>query len=135
MSESGTSFAASGLPALVPSSAGDVEDSKLRDLLKRCSPATLVAARHYRRTRRKEYVSPIVFGVISRYVSREREGMFERPADELRLVEDLGLDSLSMIEISMTLEDALMVSLNDEKLRHLKTLGDVDRFACSCLPK
>lgn len=133
MSDSGTSFAASSLPGLVPSSPHEAEDSKLRDLLKRCSPATLAAARHYRRTRRKEYVSPIVLGVISRYVGRDHEDVIKRPHEDLRLVEDLGLDSLSMIEISMTLEDTLQVSLNEERLRHLKTLGDVDRYAQTCL--
>jgi acyl carrier protein len=55
--------------------------------------------------------------------------LLQSPRDDLRLSEDLGLDSLSLIEISMTLEDVLQVSLSEDKLRHLRTLGDISRYA------
>jgi 3-hydroxyacyl-[acyl-carrier-protein] dehydratase len=133
MSESGSSYAASGLQAMMPSTGRTLADQDLRDLLKRCPPETLTAALRYRRTKNPDCVPIVVAGVISRYLSREKAATFMAPRDEMRLVEDLGLDSLSLIEISMNLEDALAVTLSDEHLRQLKTLGDVKQLTCACL--
>ena len=41
------------------------------------------------------------------------------------MYEDLGMDSLTMLEIVMLIEQTLMVSIDNEELRDLRTLGDV----------
>lgn len=102
-------------------------------LLRRCSQPAQQAARRYRQTRQPSEVPTIVKGVISHYVEQDRLSLLEQPTDDLRLIEDLGLDSLSMIEISMTLEDAFEITLSENQLRKLETLGDVNNFAWSCL--
>ncbi|MFI5337346.1 MAG: phosphopantetheine-binding protein [Opitutales bacterium] len=102
-------------------------------MLKRCPVATLEAARQFRRTRSTAAVPEIVQGVIARHVDRERQGVLQPPRSDLRLVEDLGLDSLSLIEISITLEDVFEVRLSDERLRRLQTLGEVERYAAEHL--
>ena len=45
--------------------------------------------------------------------------------DSLRMYEDLGMDSLTMLEIVMLIEQTLKVSIDNEELRDLRTLGDV----------
>ena len=55
-------------------------------------------------------------------------GRLTGPADHLRLIEDLGLDSLTMMEIMIKVEDILHVTVSDEELRHFRTLGDVRQF-------
>ncbi len=42
-----------------------------------------------------------------------------------RLVEDLGADSLDVVELVMTFEDEFGVSLPDEDVAKMKTVGDV----------
>lgn len=45
--------------------------------------------------------------------------------DDSKLVEDLGADSLDMVEMLMTLEDEFGVSISDEDALNLKTVADI----------
>ena len=42
-----------------------------------------------------------------------------------RLVEDLGADSLDVVELIMALEDEFGVSLPDDDIATMKTVGDI----------
>ncbi len=44
---------------------------------------------------------------------------------ESRLEEDLGADSLTLVEIGMALEDRFNLALPDERLERVRTVGDV----------
>jgi 3-hydroxyacyl-[acyl-carrier-protein] dehydratase len=48
---------------------------------------------------------------------------------ELRLVEDLALDSLTLMEIIILVEEVLIVSISNEAARALRTVEDVRAFA------
>lgn len=45
--------------------------------------------------------------------------------DDSKLVEDLGADSLDMVEMLMTLEDEFGISISDEDALNLKTVADI----------
>ncbi len=45
-----------------------------------------------------------------------------------RLVEDLGADSLDVVELIMAFEDEFSVSLPDEDIATMKTVGDVVNY-------
>ena len=45
--------------------------------------------------------------------------------DSSKIVEDLGADSLDMIEMLMSLEEQFGISVSDEEAEKLKTVGDV----------
>ena len=45
-----------------------------------------------------------------------------------RLVEDLGADSLDMIEMLMTLEEKFGITIPDEKTSELKTVADIASY-------
>ena len=47
---------------------------------------------------------------------------------EASLTEDLEADSLDAVELNMALEDACGVSIPDEELAHLKTVGDIYNY-------
>jgi 3-hydroxyacyl-[acyl-carrier-protein] dehydratase len=104
------------------------DDARLREALKRCSPSTLDAARAFRATGDYAQLPVIVTGVIERFVERELRAKLTSPSAELRLIEDLGLDSLTMMEIVILTEDVLPVTINNDELRHLRTLGNVTEF-------
>lgn len=40
-------------------------------------------------------------------------------------IEDLGADSLDIIDLIMTLEDELKLEISDEKSKHIKSIQDV----------
>lgn len=45
-----------------------------------------------------------------------------------RLVEDLGADSLDIVELIITFEDEFGISLPDEEVAKMKTIGDVVNY-------
>lgn len=47
---------------------------------------------------------------------------------EASLTEDLEADSLDAVELNMALEEACGVSIPDEKLANLKTVGDIFNY-------
>ncbi len=109
------------------------DEDALRETLKRCPPSTIEAALAFRRTSDPVHVPAIVLGIIARFVERERrDQLLAAPSTDacagLRLVQDLGLDSLTLMEIVLLAEDVLPVTINNDELRHLRTLGDVQVF-------
>ncbi len=107
----------------------DAESEKmLGEALKRCSGATLVAAREFRRTGKLEYLPTVIIGIVERFVETDLRGKLKSPRDDLRLIEDLNIDSLTMMEIIILAEEVLPISINNEDLRFLRTLGDVQAF-------
>ena len=44
---------------------------------------------------------------------------------ESKIVEDLGADSLDVVEMLMSVEDKFNVSVSDEEAVNLKTVGDI----------
>ena len=44
---------------------------------------------------------------------------------QAKLTDDLGADSLDAVELNMALEDALGVSIPDEEMVNMKTVGDM----------
>ena len=109
------------------------DETRLCEALKRCSPLTRDAACQFQRTGDFEHVPVIVRGVIERYIERDRRATLHAVGPTLRLVEDLGIDSLTMMEIVMLAEEALPLTISNEELRHLRTLGEVEQFVVSKL--
>ena len=103
------------------------DESALRDSLKRCSPATIEAAIAYRKTNEASHLPAVIIGVIERFVEPDLRSKLKAADDELRLVEDLGVDSLTMMEIVILVEDVLQMQINNEDLRNLRTVGDLPR--------
>lgn len=57
------------------------------------------------------------------------------PADEVTsdksFVDDLDIDSLSMVEIAVQAEDRFGVKIPDDELANLKTVGDAVRYVAA----
>lgn len=104
------------------------DEVAMRESLKRCSAATVEAAVQFRRTRDVALLPTIVLGVIERFVELELRPKLREGDDDLRLVEDLGVDSLTMMETVMLVEEVLQMQTNNDELRNLRTVGDVKTF-------
>jgi acyl carrier protein len=104
------------------------DDALLRESLKRCSASTFEAASQFRKTKNTEHLPAIILGIIERFVEPDLRAKLRDPDDDLRLIEDLGIDSLTMMEIVILVEEVLQMSINNEELRHLRTIGDVKQF-------
>jgi acyl carrier protein len=49
------------------------------------------------------------------------------------ILDDLGADSLDVVELVMTLEDAFDIEVPDDAVEEMRTIGDVQRFVESHL--
>ena len=103
-------------------------DAPLRELLKRCSPGTYEAAYRFRATGGCEHLPVVVRGILERFVAPGRRAKLRLTGVDLRLVEDLGVDSLTMIEIVSLAEEVFEVSIDNDDLGRLRTLGDITGF-------
>jgi len=99
-----------------------------RDVLRRCSAPTRAAAREFRRTRSTDQLPAIIHGLIEHYVERGARAKLQRGDDSLRLVEDLAIDSLTMLEIVFVAEEVLEITIDNEQLRPFRTVGDIKQF-------
>ena len=118
-------------PAPPPAGDGQSAESPeqaLRNALKRCPPATVEAALQFRATREPSLVPAIVLGIIERYVEPDLRPRLRVNTDDARLVEDLGIDSLTMMEIVILAEEVLQMHIQNDELRNLRTVGDVKVF-------
>jgi 3-hydroxyacyl-[acyl-carrier-protein] dehydratase len=104
------------------------DEASLRETLKRCSASTFEAACQFRKTGNPEHLPVIIFGVIERFVESGLRGKLKESSDDLRLAEDLGIDSLTMMEIVMQVEEILQITINNQELRALRTIGEVRQF-------
>jgi acyl carrier protein len=109
-------------------SARPCAEEELREALRHCSAATFAAACRFRLQGDAAQLPAIILGLIERHVEPDLRAKLREPDDSLRLVEDLGLDSLTMIEIATLAEDVFRVSISAKELCTLRTVGDFKQF-------
>jgi 3-hydroxyacyl-[acyl-carrier-protein] dehydratase len=104
------------------------QETRLRESFKRCSPETVEAILRFRNQRDLGAVIVVVNGVIERYLKLEPGETLATKPDCTKLGEDLGIDSLTMLEIVMAIEEALDFRIEDSEARAIRTLGDVRQY-------
>jgi len=100
----------------------------LREQLKRCSPDTIAAALQFRATGDPAGVSVIVLGILERFLDPDMRPRLRAGGDSLRIFDDLGIDSLTMVEVVMLVEEVLQIKINNDELRDLRTVGDIKTY-------
>lgn len=114
------------LPKSLSDQISSAED--LRTKLKRCRPEVIEAALAFRHTRNPALLPIVVVGVIERFVEPEHRHQLRTGNDRLKLTEDLGLDSLTLMEIVLLTEEVFHISISADEFRHLCTLGEIKQF-------
>lgn len=103
-------------------------ESDIREALKRCPETAIQAAIAFNTSRDPELVPTIVLGIIERFVEPDMRPAIREADDNTRLLEDLGIDSLLMVEIVMMVEETLAIQIENEELRNLRSLGDIKAY-------
>lgn len=101
---------------------------QVSELMRRCPETSVQDAISFQTERDPALVPSIVLGIIERFVEPEMRPKVAEARDDTRLFDELGIDSLIMVEIVMTIEQVLDVSAPDEELRELRTIGDVKHY-------
>lgn len=104
------------------------EIADIRTSLKRCSQETIDATLRFRESNNPEEIPTVIYGIIERYLPPESNVSLKNADDSTSLMEDLGIDSLTMLEIVLSIEEALGISIPTEELREIRTLGDAKNY-------
>ncbi len=129
MIEPAPSDSVSAAPAgYVPKPFSSEDEVALRDSLRRCSEGTVEAAITFRKTGALEQLPVIIIGLVERFLDPELRPRLASNNDDLRMIDDLGIDSLTMMEIVMLVEETVGMSISNDELRNLRTLGDIKIF-------
>ena len=65
---------------------------------------------------------------IKEIVAEKLEVGIDQVTDEAKFIDDLGADSLDVVELIMTLEDEFDVEITDEQAEKIITVGDAIDF-------
>ncbi len=115
--------------AMPPKQLAEGDEAALRESLRRCSEKTVEAAIAYRQTGSPKHIPAIIIGILERFVEPDlRPRLAADDSDELRVIEDLGLDSLTMMEIVMLVEEVTQTRIENDELRNLVSIGDIKTF-------
>lgn len=70
----------------------------------------------------------MVFEKLKEIIALQLDIDGETLTPETKILEDLGTDSLDVVEMLMSVEDEFNVEIPDEKIEDLKTIGDVVEY-------
>lgn len=101
--------------------------------LKRCSEATVAAALRFEESRDLDELPAIILGVLERDAANPKPEGIAAATDDSRLIEDIGMDSFGMIEVVMTAEEVLGITVATQEMNGIRTLGDLKTFLRSKL--
>ncbi len=104
------------------------EIQELKESLRRCPEGTFEAALAYRKSGDPEQVPIIVMGIVERFLEPELRPKLNEGDDSLRLIEDLGVDSLTMMEIVILVEETVSISFDNQELREIRTIGEIKNY-------
>lgn len=70
----------------------------------------------------------MVFEKIKEILAAQLDVDAEEMALDTKIADDLGADSLDVVELLMAIEDEFSVEIPDEEIEKLKTIGDVVEY-------
>ena len=108
--------------------AKQIMNDRVEEELRRAPAGTREALQAFKQNGKIEDLEAFVRGIIGRNIDDEFLEVLENAEPSTRFIEDLGIDSLTMVEIAMTLEEALDVELLDEDLQELATLREMRNY-------
>ncbi len=110
-----------------PSDAAD-RRTEIKQALRRCEPAAIAAALRFQETRSPADVEPVIHGLITREMPEETTIELASAPGTTRLIEDIGLDSLGLMEIVMAAEEVFGITIENHELRSIATLDQLNHF-------
>ena len=106
----------------------DPREQDIIRALKRCNEACIAAAVRFQTSRDAGDLALIIEGVLERDLPDTHTSALATATDATRLVEDLGMDSFGMMEVVMTAEEVFGISVANQELREVTTLGTLKTF-------
>lgn len=99
-----------------------------RQTLKRCPDGTLEALVLFRESGDPDALNTFVIGCIKRHTEDEYHHLLDSGSEDISFIDDLGIDSMTMMEIVMMVEECLEIQIENQDLMKVTTLGDLKQF-------
>lgn len=103
-------------------------DDRLEEELRRAPAGTRESLATFKATNSPVHLETFIRGIVARNIDETYEVALEKMDEHANFVETLGIDSLTMIEIVMTLEDALEIPLMDDSLQEKQTFHELKEY-------
>ncbi len=106
----------------------DDDLKNLEEVLKRCPAGTLEGLLRYRQAGEVEGFRVFLTGCIKRHTDDEFHGLLDSGRSDLSFIDDIGIDSMTMMEIVMMIEECLNIKIENKDLMEIRTMGDLDAY-------
>jgi len=73
-------------------------------------------------------LDPVLFAVVRDFMPRRDHASAGPLPDDVRLIEDLGFDSLAIAEIVFFMEDLFRMKISNEEIQRMRTIGELRAF-------
>ena len=103
------------------------------ETLKRCPEGTFDALLRYRETGSVDPLNTFLIGCIVRHTEPEYHALLEGENSEVSFIDDLGIDSMTMMEIVMMAEECLEIQIDNEDLMNISTIGELNSYLTKAL--
>ena len=111
-----------------PSSVGKTSSADIARKIQHLPPDAQAAFRRFQAEGDPTVLDPVIFAILESYIPRKRAEPMASLASNLRLIEDLGFDSLAITEVVFFTEDLLEISIANDEILKVQTLGDLRDF-------
>ncbi len=108
-----------------------MSNENLKETLRHCPEGTLEALLNFRATGDADSLIAFVKGAITRHLDPDQAAALETATPETKLIDDVGIDSLTLTEIVIMIEECLEISIPNEDLLRLSTLGSLNEYLSS----
>ncbi|HIT94300.1 MAG TPA: acyl carrier protein [Candidatus Faecivivens stercoripullorum] len=71
---------------------------------------------------------PMIFDKVKDILVDQLDVEEEKVTMEASIVDDLGADSLDLVDLVMSLEEEFDVEIPDEQVENIKTVGDIVKY-------
>lgn len=105
-----------------------LRQKEITSALKRCSGETVSAAIRFQSTHTDEDLYTIIYGVLERDLPDTHIAELAAADNDTLLIEGLGMDSFGMIEVVMTAEVAFGITICNQDLRDIHSLGSLKNY-------
>ena len=98
------------------------------DKLRRLPPEALENFNKFRATGDQAALTKLIFAVLYDFLPQKSKTGVTGWPDEARLIEDLGFDSLAIAETVFFFEDLFRISISNEEILQVRTVGELRGF-------
>ena len=98
-----------------------MNQSEINDRFLNVSPETVETIREYRRARSPQLITKIVRGIVEKYLPADAR---DRNVEGVKSLNAFGLESITLMEVVLDIQDALEITLTDDELRQLRSFDE-----------